>query len=216
MALISRRILKTTSALFSAYQRGAGTLPRCARKRQYALYRTAIDTKKEEQSLKDADITVWFSVSEGSTEEEAVKLAKESDLKWTYPECYNHADTSNNVKTITRKSSCNTTKNASASISAKLSNGSSSKVDIKFEPTLVVKVYNTMNNSYYSEVQPINNYYGGNNIKIVANTAVTFNGSGISSTTGDTAILKYMTNGTITVKTSCGQTKTIQVNAVIN
>ena len=58
--------------------------------------------------------------------------------------------------------------------------------------------------------------YEGNNIKMVTNTNASFSGKYIKSHTSNSATLNSTCQTVITVKTSCGQTKTISVYAVIN
>ena len=133
-------------------------------------------------------------------------------IKWTYPSCYSIQNTSDTVKTLTRKSGCSNTQELNANVSAKLNNGSSSSTSFKYEPQLTFKVYNNGR-----EISPSSNggYYGSY-IKIQTNMNASFSGNYITSTTSNSVSLDSAATTLITIKTPCGQTKTVQIYAVIN
>ena len=138
--------------------------------------------------------------------------ALDKTITWSYPDCYTVKNTSATVKTLTRNGSCADSKNLNPSVTGKLKNGSKASTSFKYEPTLKVTVYNdskVISPSYSGA-------YEGNNIKIVTNTNASFSGKYIKSHTSNSATLNSTCQTVITVKTSCGQTKTIAVYAVIH
>ena len=146
------------------------------------------------------------------------KLNDASKYKLTWgsaPSCYTLTNKSDTVKVLSRKTgsgACNSTSSLSAKVTAKLSNGKSASVTVKYEPKLEIKVYN-----YGSLVSPHSTgAYYGNYITIKTNVKATFSSAYISSSDDMSVTLMRDSSTTVTVKTSCGQSKTIHIVPVIN
>ena len=140
--------------------------------------------------------------------------ALDKTLNWSYPRCFAHEvyESSNSVK-IYRTGLCsNDDDETKPVISVSLNNGSSDSVTFTYEPTLTFKVYNNGN-----EISPVmDNRYEGNNIKIETNVDASFSGNHISSTTSRSVNLQGTSQSVITISTACGQTKTVEIYAIIN
>ena len=138
--------------------------------------------------------------------------ALDKTIKWTYPSCFSVQNTSSTVKTLTRNSSCSSSQELKPTITAKLNNGSSAKTSFTYEPQLTFKVYNNGR-----IVTPSSNggYYGSY-ITIETNMNASFSGNYIRSTTSNSVSLGSAASTTITIKTACGQTKNVEIHAIIN
>ena len=138
--------------------------------------------------------------------------ALDKTIKWTYPRCFSVQNTSSTVKTLTRNNSCSLNEELTPTVTAALNNGSKASKKFAYEPELKVTVYNNS-----KAITPADSgVYYGNNIKIETNINATFSGSYIASQTSKSATLRDTSQTKITIKTSCGQTKTVQVFAIIN
>ena len=101
-------------------------------------------------------------------------------------------------------------------IKVSLNNGSSDSLKIVYEPTLTYKVYNND-----SEIQASSGTYYGNKVTIKTNvsakfSATNYSGSIISSTRDNSITLNNNAGGDVSIKTTCGQTKSFEVQPIIN
>ena len=149
-------------------------------------------------------------VSTSATLTATVSNAKDSTITWNKDDCLTLSG-SGNTRTVTGNN-CD----GPAKVTAELANGQKATITFTYEPSLVLTVYN--NNSV---ITPSNGFYEGNNIKVVANTKVTFvatnNGTNrLKSSTNTEAIINNTADASVTATTPCGQHKTIEVRAVIN
>ena len=179
----------------------------------YGIKRTCVVTVVEPDNSKISLSSNKKCIIGSSSATLTAKLTNASKFKlsWATPNCFKLSGLSDTVKTLIRDTSCSNTSNLTGKVTAKLSNGKSASVNVTYEPTLDVKVYN-----YGHEVTPSNDRYYANNVVIKTNTKATFSGSGIYKKDSTSATLNRDITTTITVKTSCGQTKTINIVAVIN
>ena len=148
------------------------------------------------------------------TAKAAIANDKGSTITWTYPKCFAHEinETEKSVK-LYRTMVCSDSEETKPVITAKLNNGSTASLTFTYEPKLVVKVY-----SNSTQVFPNGDgaYEGGNGMRIETNVNATFSGQNISSTTATSARVSASHDPVITIKTPCGQTKSIQLQLIIN
>lgn len=138
--------------------------------------------------------------------------ALDKSVTWTASKCYTMKKVSATTISISNNKSNGCDVNGTATITAKLNNGSSSSTKINYEPTLTYTVY-----SRDRVVSPqADGSYKTNYVKIVTNGNATFSGNGIISTTENSVSLIRDVDTTITIKTACGQTETVKIWAEIN
>lgn len=151
-----------------------------------------------------------------------VNNAKDDTINWNSLKCFNINKDANNQVTISRigrGTMCRGEEELNPIITATLNNGNSDSLTFNYESNLSFTVYNNGNVLEPNE----NGIYEGNNIKIVTNqpaiiTATNMDGSlNYAQETSDRyVILKSTCTAIVTIKTTCGQTKTIKVYAIIN
>ena len=137
--------------------------------------------------------------------------------------CYNLNSSDNVLKIsrIGRGTMCRSTEETSPVISASLNNGNNDSLTLSYEPGLAITVYNGSN---VIEPSERDGYYYGNSIKVVSNVDADFsvtneflpNVNYTASKTNTSVTLVSTCDAKITIKTACGQTKTIEVKALIN
>ena len=106
---------------------------------------------------------------------------------------------------------CNT--NSSAHINAKLNNGSSSSININYEPQLTYKVYDR----YGKEVIKENGIYYGNDLTIKTSSDATFDCKYDKiQKTSNSVYIPGATSTDVTITTPCGQKASLHITAIIN
>ena len=148
-----------------------------------------------------------------------VSNALNDTITWSNLKCYNINKESNNkisISRIGRGTMCRDVEELNPIITATLNNGNSDSLKFNYEQGLVIKVYDGD-----TEIQPSSNgsYYAGN-ARVVSNIDAVFSlnrpESYIKEKTNNSITLHNSSSGTVTVKTACGQTKTIDILAIIN
>lgn len=188
-----------------------------------------VQPKKEEPKVEVDEGTISLRANDqciiGSdtvTVNATVNNAKDDTINWNSLKCFNINKDANNQVTISRigrGTMCRGEEELNPIITATLNNGNSDSLTFNYESNLSFTVYNNGNVLEPNE----NGIYEGNNIKIVTNqpaiiTATNMDGSlNYAQETSDKyVILKSTCTAIVTIKTTCGQTKTIKVYAIIN
>ena len=137
-----------------------------------------------------------------------VTNALDDTVKWTADRCITINGSGKTITVI--PDGCGST----AKITGTLNNGKSSSVTLKIEDSLKI----TVKTRYGTTPEYANGAYLGNDLVISSNIPAYFTGSGISSSSS--LRTSVTTNGTVqahvTIKTPCGQTKSINTYPVIN
>jgi len=187
---------------------------------------TTTTTKKVEESPKDTgkiSLSVDKSCIIGYSDSVVVKAqitgeTTDKNINWKLPKCYTAEKVSDNVYKLTRTgrgTMCRDIEELSVTVTASLRNGSSSSTKFSYEYPLEVTVYdgNTVASSN-SE----GNYEVGS-AKINSNIAASFTttkSNVIKFSTDKSVSLYSSVDANVTVKTPCGQSKTIHITALIN
>jgi len=139
--------------------------------------------------------------------------ALDKTITWTSSKCYTMKKVSATVVSITNNQAngCNT--NSSAHINAKLNNGSSSSININYEPQLTYKVYDR----YGKEVIKENGIYYGNDLTIKTSSDATFDCKYDKiQKTSNSVYIPGATSTDVTITTPCGQKESLHITAIIN
>ena len=100
-------------------------------------------------------------------------------------------------------------------VTGRLHNGAKDTVTLNYEDTLTVTITDTSGN----KVSPSDGVYYGNNLTITSNVSAYITGSYLSGDSGSlrtSAKTQGAAGTTVTVRTACGQTKTITISPIIN
>ena len=138
-----------------------------------------------------------------------VNNALDNTVNWKVDGCLTKAGEGNSITVIPK--TCGST----ASITGSLNNGQSSSLTLTIEDALVVTVLDNGDNKPDSEGY----YHGVKSIKTNIPVTMTSNGSivyGDPKSPTTSVIGNAGADGVVTIKTPCGQTKTIKWKAVIN
>ena len=136
--------------------------------------------------------------------------------EWNVPSCYTDSKVNANAIKVTRNGNC-PNEIGQATIKVILDNGKTASYVLKYEPKLDVKAYFIYGSTPNTPISPYNGKYEAN--KITSNIKATFTvnpSSKIVSSTDTYVVLNTNTEITTTIKTACGQSKTITTAAVIN
>ncbi len=176
-----------------------------------------ISLKANDQCIVGKDeVTITATVSNNALDK---TINWDSNLK-----CYNVNKTADNVLKISRigrGTMCREIEELNPVIKASLNNGNSDSLKLTYESNLTFKVYNNDNEISYTDYAE---GYLGNNITIKTNVDASFTAVAPSNTsvnrvkskTNNSVTLVSTSDAVVTIKTSCGQSKTIKVFAVIN
>ena len=149
--------------------------------------------------------------------------AKDDTINWSNLKCFNIDKQSNNkisVSRIGRGTMCRDNEEVNPIITATLNNGNYDSLKFNYESSLSIKVYDGN-----KEIQPNSEgVYIGNNVKIVSNQEANFTAvnpwnssqSRIYNVSENFVHLMGSSDTNVTVKTTCGQSITLKVNAEIN
>ena len=146
--------------------------------------------------------------------------AIDKTINWKLPKCYTSEKVSDTVYNITRTgrgTMCRTEEERTFNITATLNNGNSDSLKFTYEPTLTYKVYNSG-----SEVSiNADGYYLGNNMTVKTNIPASFkatsgNYSAEKSHTEDSVTIYGGSSAKVTINTTCGQSKTVTIEPIIN
>lgn len=147
-----------------------------------------------------------------------VSNALDSTVNWSNLKCFNMTKESNNtlkISRIGRGTMCREVEELNPVVTASLNNGSSDSLKFNYEFSLDVTVYDGS-----SVVQKDGNgLYSVGNPKIVSNMSAEFiysNTRCIKEKTDNSITLYNSCDGTVTIRTQCGQTKTVELYAIIN
>ena len=133
-----------------------------------------------------------------------VNNAKDGTINWSADSCLNVSGSGTSVKVT---GSCGGT------VTAKLNNGASSSVTLNHEDTLSVTLTDYENKTpYVSEGY----YYGVKSIKTNIPAVITGSVLDKSDAARTSASTSAGADGTVNIKTACGQSKTYNLKAVIN
>ncbi len=145
------------------------------------------------------------------------KISGSAKVKeWSVPSCYTDSKVSDKAIKVTRNGNC-PNEISSDTIKVTLTNGKTGTYTLKYEPKLDVKAYFIYGSTPNTPISPYNGKYEAN--KITSNIKATFTvnpSSKIVSSTDTSVVLNTNTEITTTIKTACGQSKTITTAAVIN
>ena len=100
-------------------------------------------------------------------------------------------------------------------VTGRLHNGAKDTVTLNYEDTLTVTITDTSGN----KVSPSDGVYYGNNLTITSNVSAYITGSYLSGDSGSlrtSAKTQGAAGTTVTVRTACGQTKSITISPIIN
>lgn len=100
-------------------------------------------------------------------------------------------------------------------VTGRLHNGAKDTVTLNYEDTLTVTITDTSGN----KVSPSDGVYYGNNLTITSNVSAYITGSYLSGDNGSlrtSAKTQGAAGTTVTVRTACGQTKSITISPIIN
>ncbi len=136
-----------------------------------------------------------------------VKNAKDNTVTWSGDSCLKISGSGTSVKVT--GSSCS----GSAKVTAKLNNGSSASVTLKHEDALKVTLVDYEGNTpYHSDGK----YHGVKYVRTNIPAVITGTPYDKSDSPRKEAYTSPGADATVTVKTPCGQSKTYQLQAVIN
>ena len=189
------------------------------------------EPKKEEPVVVKDEGTIKLSANDQciiGTSDTITLTAKVSDnaldktVNWTLPKCYTSEKVSDTTVKLTRTgrgTMCRSEEEREFTVTVKLNNGSTDSIKLTYEPTLEINVYENGR-----EIQANSEgKYKGNKITIKTNESAIFTGKAefdgsniVTSSTENNATIKSYARGTVTIKTKCGQTKTIKVEEEIN
>lgn len=100
-------------------------------------------------------------------------------------------------------------------VTGRLHNGAKDTITLNYEDTLTVTITDTSGN----KVSPSDGVYYGNNLTITSNVSAYITGSYLSGDSGSlrtSAKTQGAAGTTVTVRTACGQTKSITISPIIN
>ncbi|MBR1386037.1 MAG: InlB B-repeat-containing protein, partial [Bacilli bacterium] len=100
-------------------------------------------------------------------------------------------------------------------VTGRLHNGAKDTVTLNYEDTLTITITDTSGN----KVSPSEGVYYGNNLTITSNVSAYITGSYLSGDSGSlrtSAKTQGAAGTTVTVRTACGQTKSITISPIIN
>ena len=131
--------------------------------------------------------------------------AIDSNITWSGDSCVSVSGSGDSI-TVSGK-------NCSGTVTATLNNGSSNSIDITFEDTLSVTLIDYENNKPESKD---GNYWGVKTIKTNIPAVITGSVTNKSDALRTEASTNPSADGSVTVKTPCGQSKSYSLKAVIN
>ena len=198
---------------------------KCVGEKEYDFENTKITEKKTIEALwyvptdnSSVKITSSANCAIGSNAITlTAKVSGNAKVKeWNVPSCYTDSKVSDKAIKVTRNGNC-PNEISSDTVKVTLTNGKTASYTIKYEPKLDVKAYFIYGSTPNTPISPYNGKYEAN--KITSNIKATFTvnpSSKIVSSTDTSVVLNTNTEITTTIKTACGQSKTITTAAVIN
>ena len=182
---------------------------------------------KEEQPVKKDEGTIKLSSnnqcligSDSLNIMANVNNTLDDTINWNSLKCFDINKISGNQVSLTRLGNCGSLEELNPTITASLNNGASDSLNINYESRLGITVYDG-NKEIQKNSEGV---YKGNNIRVVANQNANFtavnpwnaNQSRIFNVTNNTVHLDGQCDATVVVKTNCGQSITLNVEAEIN
>ena len=162
-------------------------------------------TPKDEGTKSLSSSTTCLIGNSSATITADLNNAIDKTINWYGDSCLTINDSGNSI--TVSANGCGGT------IIGKLNNGSSNSVTLKYEDELVVSLTDYTNNTpYVSEGY----YYGVKSIKTNIPAVITGSVLDKSDSPRTSASTSAGADGTVTIETPCGQTKTYQLRAVIN
>ena len=176
--------------------------------------------KKDEGTIKLSSNNQCLIGSDSLSIMANVSNSLDDTINWNSLKCFNINKISSNQISLSRLGNCDSLEELNPTITASLNNGASDSLNINYESRLGIIVYDG-NKEIQKNSEGV---YKGNNIKIVANQSANFtavnpwnaNQSRIFNVTENSVRLDGQCDATVVVKTNCGQSITLNVEAEIN
>ena len=177
-----------------------------------------LNEKQEEQGrVENATVTLnadnYCLVGVGSEVNITAKIKgniKDKSIKWELPKCYLITRVSDTNYKLVRSKDCEANEEMNTIVSVYLTNGNKYTLKLNYEPKLTYKVFDKE-----TVIKAKNGAFKCSNCKIDTNIPSTFKtlkNSSIWTTSAYSITLNEKVNETVTIKTKCNQTKTVEVS----